>query len=115
MREGPQGILNGDVELCCNTCAIQCPLKERHVASMLAFGLLHYPSCLLILATCMCLGDVVSTVIFSLGRLPEPKITISVRPKRCEAAGQDSTAHDLLDTSPLHGRGIVEHVFGFAC
>ena len=67
MREGPQGILNGDVELCCKTCAIQCPLKERHVASMLAFGLLHYPCRLLILATCMCLGDVFITVITAAG------------------------------------------------
>ena len=72
MRQGPQGILDGDVELRCHTCAIQRPLKERHIAVMLASGLLHYPGCLLVLATCMCLGAAFSTVSASSGRLAEP-------------------------------------------
>ena len=62
MREGPQGILDDDVELRCNA-HVQCPLKERHIAVMLTFRLLHNPSRLLILATCMCLGIAISMVI----------------------------------------------------
>ena len=86
MREGPQCILDGDVELRCNARAIQCPLKERHIAVMLTSRLLHYSSRLLILAACMCLGTVIVLILIcSQGIMPEPCLRLYVWHHPCDS------------------------------